>query len=261
VRLVSDLVSRAAVHIDNARLYTREHTSAVTLQHSLLPRDIPQVAGLQIAYCYQPANRAAEVGGDWFDVIPLEDGQVALVVGDVTGHSIHAAAIMGQLRITTATLARLGCSPEEIMRQLSGVAAGHGEEIGATCLYALYDPSSRRCRLTSAGHLPPALRHPGGTVEYIDIPPGVILGACQDRYPALETELPPGSVLALYTDGLIEQPGQDIGTGMSRLARTLTASPARSLDDLCDSVLTGLGAHARDDIALLLARTTAGTAR
>jgi PAS domain S-box-containing protein len=261
VRLVSDLVSRAAVHIDNARLYTREHNTAVTLQRSLLPRDIPQVADLDIAYRYETANRAAEVGGDWFDVIPLEDGQVALVVGDVTGHSIHAAAIMGQLRTTTATLARLGCPPEEIMGQLSEVAAGHGDETGATCLYAQYDPKSRRCRFTSAGHPPPALRHPGGTVEFIDVPPGVMLGVCQSRYPALEMELPPGSVLALYTDGLIEQPGQDIGTGMSRLARTLTASPARSLDDLCDSVLTGLGPYARDDIALLLARTTAGTAR
>jgi GAF domain-containing protein len=261
VRLVSDLASRAAVHIDNARLYTREHHTAVTLQRSLLPRDIPQVTGLQIAYRYEPANRAAEVGGDWFDVIPLNTGQAALVVGDVTGHSIHAAAIMGQLRTTTATLARLGCPPEEIMGQLSGVVAGHGEETGATCLYALYDPASRRCRLTSAGHLPPALRHPGGTVEFIDVPGGVMLGAGPSRYPAVDTELSPGSVLALYTDGLIEHPGQDISTGMSRLTRTLAASPARSLDQLCDSVLAGLGPRAHDDIALLLARTTVETAR
>jgi PAS domain S-box-containing protein len=261
VRLVSDLVSRAAVHIDNARLYTREHNTAVTLQHSLLPRDIPQVAGLQLAYRYQPANRAAEVGGDWFDVIPLETGQVALVVGDVTGHSIHAAAIMGQLRTTTATLARLGRSPGGIMRQLSRVAAGHGDEAGATCLYALYDPRSRRCRFASAGHPPPALRHPGGTVELIDVPGGVMLGVGPSRYPATDIHLPPGSVLALYTDGLIEQPGQDISAGMARLTRTLAASPAPSLDQLCDSVLTSLGAGARDDIALLLARTTTETAR
>jgi serine phosphatase RsbU (regulator of sigma subunit) len=261
VRLVSDLASRAAIHIDNARLYNREHTTAVTLQRSLLPWDIPQVAGLQIAHRYQPANRAAEVGGDWFDVIPLDTGQVALIVGDVTGHGIHAAALMGQLRTTTAALARLGHLPEEIMGQLSDVAAGHGEETGATCLYALYDPASRRCRFTSAGHPLPALRHPGGTVEFIDVPGGVMLSVGQARYPAADIELPPGSVLALYTDGLIEHPGQDIGTGMSRLARTLAASPARSLDQLCDSVLTRLGAHARDDIALLLARTATGTAR
>jgi PAS domain S-box-containing protein len=258
VRLVSDLVSRAAVHIDNARLYTREHTTALTLQRSLLPRHIPQVPGLDIAYRYQPASQTAEVGGDWFDVIPLNTGQVALVVGDVTGHSIHAAAIMGQLRTTTAALARLGCPPGEIMAQLSDVAAEHGEETGATCLYALYDPASRRCRFTSAGHLPPALRHPGGRVEFLDVPGGMMLGVCQrhNRYPATGTDLPPGSVLALYTDGLVEQPGQDIGTGMARLARTLAACPAQPLDDLCDSVLTGLGPCARDDIALLLTRTT-----
>jgi PAS domain S-box-containing protein len=254
VRLVSDLAARAAVHIDNARLYTREHDAAVTLQHSLLPRDIPDVAGLDIAYRYQPASRAAQVGGDWFDVIPLDDGEAALVVGDVTGHSIHAAAIMGQLRTTTATLARLGCPPEQIMSQLGGVVAAHGDEAGATCLYAVYDPASRRCRLTSAGHLPPALRHPGGRVEFLDVPSGVMLGVSPGRCPATDIDLPAGSVLTLYTDGLVEQPGQDIGAGMSRLARALGTSPARSLDDLCDSVLASLGPPARDDIALLLTR-------
>jgi PAS domain S-box-containing protein len=260
MRLVSDLASRAAVHIDNARLYTREHTAAVTLQRSLLPRDIQPVPGLDIAYRYQPASRVAEVGGDWFDVIALDAGQVALVVGDVTGHGIRAAAIMGQLRTTTAALARLGHPPGQIMAQLSGVVAAHGEEAGATCLYAVYDPASRRCRLTRAGHPPPALRHPGGTVEFLDLPGGVMLGVGQGRYPVTDTELPEGSVLALYTDGLIEQPGQDLGSGMSRLARALAASPARSPDQLCDSVLASLGPRSRDDIALLLARTTAQAA-
>jgi PAS domain S-box-containing protein len=256
LRLVSELASRAAVHIDNARLYTREHTTAVTLQHSLLPQAIPEVAGLDIAYRYQPANRAAEVGGDWFDVIPLEAGQVALVIGDVTGHGIHAAAIMGQLRTTMVTLARLGCSPGDIMHQLSRLLADHDVEAGATCLYALYDPGTRRCRFTSAGHPPPAVRHPDGGVEFIDVPQGMILGVDHDCYTTTETWLAPGSVLVLYTDGLVEQPDQDIRTGMSRLARTLTTSPARSLDHLCDTVLAGLGPHASDDIALLLARTT-----
>src|SRR5260221_4978925 len=256
VRLVSDLAARAAVHIDNARLYTREHDAAVTLQRSLLPRYIPQVAGLEVAYRYQPASRAAEIGGDWFDVIPLDRGQVALVVGDVTGHGIRAAATMGQLRTTTAALARLGCPPEEIMHQLNAVVAAHGDEAGATCLYAVYDPASLRCRLASAGHPPPPLRRPGGATEFIDLPPGLLLGAGQGRYPAIEMQLPPGSVLALYTDGLIEQPGQDISTGMSRLARALATGPASSLDDLCDSVLASLAPRPRDDIALLLARTT-----
>src|SRR5215472_13010571 len=251
VRLVSDLAARAAVQIDNARLYTREHDAAVTLQRNLLPRDIPPVPGLDIAHRYQPA---AQAGGDWFDVIPLDAGQAALVVGDVTGHSIHAAAIMGQLRTTTAALARLGHPAEEIMAQLGRVVAAHGDEAGATCLYAAYDPASRRCRLTSAGHLPPVLRRPGGTVEFLDLPSGVMLGVGPDSYPALDIDLPAGGVLALYTDGLVEQPGQDIGTGIARLARALAGSPARSLDDLGDSVLASLDPCPRDDIALLLAR-------
>jgi PAS domain S-box-containing protein len=256
VRLVSDLAEGAAVHIDNARLYTCEHHAAVTLQRSLLPRDIPQVAGLDIAYRYQSASQAAEIGGDWFDVIPLDRGQVALVVGDVTGHGIRAAALMGQLRTTIAALARVGCPPGQIMRQLGGVVAAHGDEAGATCLYAIYDPTSRRCRLASAGHPPPALRHPGGTVEILDLPAGLLLGAGQGRYQAVDMQLLPGSVLALYTDGLIEEPGQDIGTGMSQLACALAAGPTRSLDDLCDSVLASLAPRPRDDVALLLARTT-----
>jgi PAS domain S-box-containing protein len=261
VRLASDIASRAAVSIDNARLYTREHATAITLQRSLLPRHVPQVAGLQTAYRYQPASQDTEIGGDWFDVIALGAGQVALVVGDVTGHSIHAAATMGQLRTATAALARLGVPPEEIMGQLSCLVAEHDEETGATCLYAQYDPAARRCRLTSAGHLPPALRHPDGTTEFIDVPGGVMLGAGPSRYPATSIGLPPGSVLALYTDGLIERPGQDISDGMSRLARTMAASPAQPLDQLCDSVLASLGTDARDDIALLLARTTTETTR
>jgi Stage II sporulation protein E (SpoIIE)/GAF domain len=261
VRLASDLASRAALCIDNARLYTREHATAVTLQRSLLPGEIPPVAGLDIAYRYQPAGQAAAVGGDWFDVIALDGGEVALVIGDVTGHGTRAAAIMGQLRCTTVALARLGHPPGQIMAQLSGVVAAHGEEAGATCLYAVYDPASRHCRLTSAGHLPPALRRPGGTVEFLEAPGGVLLGASQGRYPDVGTELPEGSMLALYTDGLIEHRGQDLSAGMSRLARALAAGPAGSPDQLCDSVLASTGPHPRDDLTLLLARTTTQAAR
>ena len=257
VRLVSDLAARAAVHIDNARLYTREHDAAVTLQRSLLPREIPPVPGLDIAWRYQPASRTAEIGGDWFDVIPLEHGQVALVVGDVTGHGVSASAIMGQLRTTTTALAHLGSPPEEIMRQLIRVVATHGEEAGATCLHAVYDPLSRRCRLTSAGHPPPVLRGPDGSTEVIDLPAGLVLGAGQDPYQAMDKQLAPGSILAMYTDGLIERPGQDIADGMSRLAQALADGPAQSLDQLCDSVLARLAPPPRDDVALLLARTTA----
>ena len=255
IRLITDLAARAAVHIDNARLYTREHEAAVTLQRSLLPRDIPPVAGLEVAYRFQPASRAAEIGGDWFDVIPLDHGQVALVVGDVTGHGIQAAATMGQLRTTTDALAHLGCPPDEIMRQLSRMVAAYGDEAGATCLQAVYDPRTGRCQLTSAGHPSPALRHPDGSTELIDLPTGLLLGAGEALYVARELPLPPGSILAMYTDGLIERPGQDIGIGMSSLARALADGPAGSLEELCDAVIASLAPDPRDDVALLLART------
>jgi len=254
---VTDLAARAALHIDNARLYTREHQSAVTLQRSLLPRDIPAVAGLEIAYRYQPASQVAEIGGDWFDVIPVEEGPVTLVVGDVTGHGIQAAATMGQLRTTIAALADLPGPPGHVMRRLSRMVAARGDEAGATCLHAVYDPRTRRCQLTSAGHLPPVLRRPDGSTEVIDLPPGLLLGAGQDSYPAREVQLPPGGILAMYTDGLIERPGEDIAIGISRLADALADGPARSLDELCDSVLACLAPQPRDDVALLLARTTA----
>jgi hypothetical protein len=172
---------------------------------------------------------------------------LAGVTGEVAGdfeaerRRFRAAAIMGQLRTASATMAHLGRPPGAIMGQLSRLAAGHAEDTGATCLYALYDPASRRCRFTSGGHLPPALREPGGGVEFIDVPTGVMLSAGPSRYPVTDIRLPPGRLLALYTDGLIERPGQDLGTGMPRLAGALATGPARSLDDLCDSVLARLG--------------------
>jgi serine phosphatase RsbU (regulator of sigma subunit) len=145
------------------------------------------------------------------------------------------------------------------MRQLSRLLADDDVEIGATCLYACYDPRTRRCSFTSAGHPPPAVRHPDGRTEFVDVPHGMILGVQHDRYPTTQALLAPGSVLVLYTDGLVEQPGQDIDVGMSRLARTLAASrPARSLDDLRAALLASSG-PASDDIALLLARTAAAT--
>jgi serine phosphatase RsbU (regulator of sigma subunit) len=142
------------------------------------------------------------------------------------------------------------------MDQLSGVVAAQGEEAGATCLHAAYDPASRQCRLTSAGHPPPALRHPDGSTEFINLPAGLMLGAGRGDHPATDRQLPPGSILAMYTDGLIEKPGEDIAIGMSRLSRALSGGPARSLDELCDSVLASLAPYPRDDVALLLARTT-----
>jgi serine phosphatase RsbU (regulator of sigma subunit) len=216
----------------------------------------------QLDHAAQPGRDEIGDAADWIETCDIsEDDRSELAYGDVTGHGIRAAALMGQLRTTTTALARVGWPPEEIMAQLGGVVAAHGDEAGATCLYTVYDPASRRCRLTRAGHPLPALRHPDGAVEFLDVPGGVMLGAGRGRYPATGIDLPEGSVLALYTDGLIEHPSQDLGAGMSRLARAMAAAPAPSLDGLCGSVLASLGSHARDDITLLLARTTAQTAR
>jgi PAS domain S-box-containing protein len=259
LQLANDIISRAATSIDNARLYKREHETALTLQQSLLPATIPRVPGLATAHRYRAVSNAAQVGGDWFDVIPLQDGKVALVVGDVTGHDIRAAAVMGQLRTTVANLAPLGLAEAEIMNRLTQVVSSHGEEIGATCVYAVYDPGSRRCRFTTAGHLPPALRHPDGTVEFIDAPNNALLGLTRSDYEPVDIELAPGSTLVLYTDGLVEKPDQDIGTGMDRLAAALVAGPAdQPLGQLSDNILARLGPYTDDDVALLLARTDTG---
>jgi serine phosphatase RsbU (regulator of sigma subunit) len=163
---------------------------------------------------------------------------------------------MGQLRTAIVALADLAGPPSQVMRRLSRMVAARGDEAGATCLHAVYDPATRQCQLTSAGHPPPVLRRPDGSTEVIDLPPGLLLGAGQDSYPPKEVRLPLGSILAMYTDGLVERPGEDLAIGMSRLARALADGPAHSLDELCDSVLARLAPHPRDDVALLLARTT-----
>ena len=260
LKLADDIVSRAATSIDNARMYMREHATALTLQQSLLPGEIPQVPGLVTAHRYRAVNNAAQVGGDWFDVIPLQAGKVALVVGDVTGHDVHAAAVMGRLRTTVANLAPLGLPAGEIMNRLTQIVGDHGEEMGATCVYAVYDPNTRRCVLTTAGHLPPALLQPDGTVEFIATPHGPMLGLAQMDYEPVDVELAPGSTLVLYTDGLVEKPDQDVAAGMARLESVLTASPAdRPLGELSDNILDRLGPYTDDDVALLLARTDAAT--
>jgi serine phosphatase RsbU (regulator of sigma subunit) len=260
LQLAADIVSRAAISVDNARMYTNEHITALTLQQSLLPVRIPAVHGLVTEHRYRAVSDAAQVGGDWFDVIPLQAGKVALVVGDVTGHDVHAAAVMGQLRTTMANLIPLGLPPGEIMNRLTQIVSDHGEETGATCVCAIYDPSSRRCRFTTAGHLPPALRHPDGTVEFIDGPNGMMLGLTGGDYDSVDVDLPPGSTLVLYTDGLVEKPEQDIVTGMARLESALAASPTyQPLGELSDDILSLLGPFADDDVAMLLARTDAST--
>jgi PAS domain-containing protein len=286
--LAEELAARAAVCIDNALRYTRERGTAVMLQRSLLPQSLPEQTAVEVASRYLPAGARAGVGGDWFDVIPLSGSRVALVVGDVVGHGLHASATMGRLRTAVRTLADIDLPPDELLTHLDdlvgrlametetargaqwaaptaeGAGGGAREaaidgtgDVGATCLYAVYDPVSRRCTLARAGHPPPAVVSPDGTVELLDLPAGPPLGLGGLPFEALETELPEGSLLALYTDGLIQSRDGDIDHGISRLCRAL-AGPAVSLEGLCDTVLgTLLTLRPTDDVALLIARTRA----
>jgi PAS domain S-box-containing protein len=255
--LASDLVSRASLSIDNARLYTRERASALVLQRALLPRDIPEVPGLELCHRYVPATTAAEVGGDWFDVIPLCPGRYALIVGDVTGHDIHAASVMGQLRTAIRTLASLDLTPSELLGRLDRVTADlTDQETFATCVYAVHDVTSGDWEMASAGHPPPLLASPGRPAGFLDLPPGLPLGVGAGRYQAARIKPPPGSTLVLYTDGLIESPGTDIGTGMASLADSLTMLRELAVDDACDALLTSLAPKPTDDIAMLMARTS-----
>ncbi|MER5177625.1 SpoIIE family protein phosphatase [Streptomyces sp. NPDC002896] len=268
--LAEELAARAALSIDNARRYTRERSTAVTLQRSLLPQRLPEQAAVEVASRYLPAGAQAGVGGDWFDVIPLSGARVALVVGDVVGRGIHASATMGRLRTAVRTLADIDLLPDELLTHLddlvarlsteadgAGRAAGEAEpgDVGATCLYAVYDPVTRRCSLARAGHPPPAVVRPDGTVELLDLPSGPPLGLGGLPFEAVEAELPEGSLLALYTDGLLASREGDIDDGISRLRQALARPPA-SLDALCDTVLASvLPQRPVDDVALLVART------
>ncbi|MFH9546920.1 SpoIIE family protein phosphatase [Streptomyces sp. NPDC017435] len=269
--LAEELVARAAVCIDNAWRYTHERATAVTLQRSLLPRGLPEQSAVEVATRYLPADARAGVGGDWFDVIPLSGARVAMVVGDVVGHGIHASAAMGRLRTAVRTLADIDLPPDELLTHLDDLvgrlateadALGEGEptgDVGATCLYAVYDPVSRRCTLARAGHPQPAVVSPQGAVELLDLPAGPPLGLGGLPFESLEMELPEGSLLALYTDGLIRSPSRDsdIDDGAARLCRALAGPPA-SLDVVCDSVLARmLPRLPADDVALLVARTRA----
>ncbi|MER5883450.1 SpoIIE family protein phosphatase [Streptomyces sp. NPDC001941] len=273
--LAVELASRAAVCIDNARLYRREHERALILQRSLLPPGDPEAAGLDIACRYLPGNTATEVGGDWFDVIQLPGHRTALVVGDVMGRGLRAAVAMGELRTAVRTLALLDLEPAEVLSALDEIARGLGNPLGAqqasrgapktrgpelsevylaTCVYAVYDAVTRRCTFANAGHLPPVLVEPGEEALLLDVPPGMPLGVGGEPFEEVEVELPEGALLALYTDGLVESRDHPLDEGL-RAFRSALTDPARPLEDVCDHVLSTLDTrHGEDDIALLMAR-------
>ncbi|WP_371494317.1 SpoIIE family protein phosphatase [Kitasatospora sp. NBC_00374] len=253
VALAEELAARAAVCIDNARLYRRERDTALTLQRSLLPQDVHRTPGLEIAYRYLPSSVISEVGGDWFDVVPLSGGRVALIVGDVMGHGIRAAATMGQLRTVARTLITLDIDPARVLRRLDDATAAIGEGQFATCVCVVFDPVDRVCTAATAGHLPPVLSAPDGTTRLLTIPPGAPLGVGGVPFDSMNFTLPEDGLLVLYTDGLVERRGQDLDEGMDLLCRTVAARSG-TLEETCDEVIDVLGAHnGQDDVAVIMA--------
>ncbi|MFB7370746.1 SpoIIE family protein phosphatase [Streptomyces sp. NPDC056222] len=285
--LAQEIASRAAVYIDNARLYTQEHSTALTLQRSLLPQRAVEQSAVEMAARYLPSGSRAGVGGDWYDVIPLSGARVALVVGDVVGRGLHAAATMGRLRTAVSAFADIDLMPDELLTHLDDVVirmqreeASDAGETSATCLYAVYDPVSRLCSLASAGHALPVVVTPAAdgdapasrVLDFPELPIGPPLGLGGLPFETVQFELPEGSLLALYTDGLVESRTRDVDTARTMLCDILTeaSEPARtaesvepvdfveSPDEICDRVLaTLLPSRPPDDVALLVARTRA----
>ncbi|MEU4092604.1 SpoIIE family protein phosphatase [Streptomyces sp. NPDC026673] len=267
LQVAGEIGARAAVAVDNARRYTRERATALALQRSLLPQRIGPQEAVEVASRYLPAGSGAGVGGDWFDVIPLSGARVALVVGDVVGHGLRASATMGRLRTAVRTLADVDLPPDELLVHLDDLVAHLAAEevtepdgenlvtdLVATCLYLVYDPVSRRCTAASAGHPAPVLTTPDGDAELLDVPPGPPLGLGGLPFETAERELDPGSLLLLYTNGLIATADRDVDTGTERLRHTLTR-PARPLEAVCDTLVGLVPDPPDDDVALVLART------
>ncbi|POX64548.1 PAS sensor protein [Streptomyces sp. Ru62] len=253
VILAGELASRAAIAIDNARWFQSVRNTALTLQRSLLPDHPPHHTGLVLASRYQPAQATSEVGGDWYDVIPLTGDKTALVVGDVMGNGIDAAATMGRLRTATCAYADLDLDPGEVLQHLDKITCDLEHYI-VTCLYAVFDPHTRQCRIANAGHMPPALARAGEDPRLLDLPAGAPLGVGGIRFETATAELGPGDLLVLYTDGLVETRQHSIDDRLDTLLGFLDA-PERPLEETCDLLLHGLRhPDDHDDVALLVAR-------
>lgn len=265
--VAAQLATHSALGIDKAVLYGREAYIADELQRTMLPETLPHCTGVRLASRYLPAAETARVGGDWYDAIPLPGSRVALVVGDVMGHSMTSAAIMGQLRTTAQTLAGLDLPPQEVLHHLDEQAQRLGVDRMATCLYAVYDPVAHRITIANAGHPPPVLLHLGGRAEVLRVPAGAPIGVGGVDFEAVELEAPAGATLLLYTDGLVESRLRDVWTGIEQLREKLAATAQLTgpdhpppLEALCDEVLDMLGPGDRDDDIVLLAARFDGIA-
>ncbi|MFG3044893.1 SpoIIE family protein phosphatase [Streptomyces sp. NPDC048241] len=272
--LGQEIAARAAVSIDNARRYTHERLTALTLQRSLLPQRPVRSAVVETAARYLPSGGRAGLGGDWYDVIPLSGARVALVVGDVAGRGLEAAAAMGRLRMAVRAFADIDLMPDELLTHLDDVVIRLSREegrdeggLGATCLYAVYDASTGTCCLASAGHVLPALATASPqdassgsavkSVEFLDVPMGPPLGRGGLPFETAQFDVPEGSLLTFYTDGLIEGCASG-GTGAHAVLREHLASAPESLDAVCDGLLDALMPDQPvDDTTVLVARTRA----
>ncbi|MEU5886989.1 SpoIIE family protein phosphatase [Streptomyces sp. NPDC047461] len=252
----AELAARAGLVLDNARMYTYQESVAETLQDSMLPHIPPRMAGCDIATRYLPGTLLGRVGGDWFDSVKLPGARTALVVGDVMGHGLNSAAMMGQLRTAVQTMAALDLPPAQLLRNLDDLAQRLGDTYLATCLYAVYDPIASELHIANAGHIPPVIVHAeDGRSELLDLPTGAPIGVGGVAFESVRVRVQPGDRLVMCTDGLVEVRGEDIGVGLATLCES-AAHPAASMDDACDTIIRALNTRGgrKDDVALLLSR-------
>ncbi|MDH6213301.1 ATP-binding SpoIIE family protein phosphatase [Streptomyces pseudovenezuelae] len=252
----AELAARAGLVLDNARMYTYQENVAETLQDSMLPVIPARMAGCDIATRYLPGTLLGRVGGDWFDSVKLPGARTALVVGDVMGHGLNSAAMMGQLRTAVETMAALDLPPAQLLRNLDDLAQRLGDTYLATCLYAVYDPIAGELHIANAGHIPPVLvRAEDGRSELLDLPTGAPIGVGGVPFEAVRVRVEPGDRLVMCTDGLVEVRGEDIGVGLAALSES-AAHPAASMDEACDTIIRALNVTGgrKDDVALLMAR-------
>ncbi|WP_439945605.1 SpoIIE family protein phosphatase [Streptomyces sp. BBFR109] len=262
--LLTEIAAHSSLSVDNARRYTREHRAAVTLQRRLLPAASTCGPALETVGRYLPAAGGAEIGGDWFDAIPLPSLRVAMVVGDVIGHGLHAAATMGRLRTAVQTLADLELPPDELLTRLDELVARLAAEaapadrdaVGATCLVALYDPVAEQCTVASAGHPPPIMAGADGVARPLPVQPGPPLGVGGLPFEPATVRMTADDWLALYTDGLLTRPADDVEAAVLRLADRITAlrRSGSTLEAAGRALTEQTGLPAPDDTALLLAR-------